>query len=375
MSDNEIIVSVLCITYNQKKYIADALDSVLSQKVDFPFELIIHDDASNDGTIDILEKYKAKYPDIIRIFYEETNRYSKGEDFVIPIIRNMVRGKYIALCEGDDYWIDSSKLQRQKEALDAHQECDMCACWGCTVTEDGTREVSQIRPRQSDGILSIKEVVLGGGQFLVTAGLFFRKEMFDDLYGMDSLDYSQQIRGALRGGILYLDRKMAVYRRYTQGSWTNNVLKNEIELDKQWNKERDLLKSFDERTDYQYHEIITERLKAYTHFDIQLENCMDEIEEVRNQFELPIYIWGMGRRGDALDSYCAKKGYRIDGICDATNNEVGQYTKYNTKIVSTEYVIKNAKTILASNKYVYDDLQRTDYQGLLFNFQKFMPLG
>ena len=375
MSDNDIVVSVLCITYNQKKYIVDALESILSQHVDFSFELIIHDDASDDGTTDILEEYQNRFPEIIRIISENTNQYSKGEDFVVPIIRSKARGKYIALCEGDDYWIDSSKMQLQKEALDAHPECDMCACWGCTVTEDGAREVSQIRPHNQDGILSLEEVILGGGQFLVTAGLFFRKEMFDDLYGMDSLDYSQQIRGALRGGIYYIDRKMAVYRRYTQGSWTNSVLKNEKELEKQWDKERNILKAFDERTDFKYHDIISERIKSYTCFETQLNNYSEEIKELIKQAKPPVYIWGMGRRGIALDNYCSKMKYKIDGICDVIDEEIGQYTIVKTPIVSTNNAIHNANTIFASNNYAYEDLKKSDYRGMLFNFQSFMPRG
>ncbi len=375
MGNREIEVSILCITYNQKKYIAKALDSMLSQITDFEYEIIIHDDGSTDGTIEIIKDYKEKNPEEICLLIEEDNRYSKGEDFVIPTIREYARGKYIALCEGDDYWTDSFKLQKQRDALEKHQVCDMCACWGSTVTEDGTREISQIRPLQQDGILDIREVILGGGQYLVTAGLFFKKDMLENLYGLDSLDYSLQIRGALRGGIYYLDQKMAVYRRYADGSWTNHVLKKDAKLEVQWDKERNLLKSFDEQTDYQYHEIIEERLKAYTSFEIQLNAHSEEIQRIMQQADAPVYIWGMGRRGVALEAYCKRCGYQIDGICDAIDEQIGECTQRQTLIVKTADVLKNAKTILASNRFAYQDIAKTDYKGQVYDFQEFMPRG
>ncbi len=116
------LVSICCITYNHKSYLGEAIDSFLMQDTEFPFEIIIHDDASVDGTVDIVQDYAEKYPDIIRIIVQTENQYSKGglinPRFVFPV----TRGKYIALCEGDDYWMDKTKLQKQVDFLEDHPE-------------------------------------------------------------------------------------------------------------------------------------------------------------------------------------------------------------------------------------------------------------
>lgn len=375
MVSTECEVTVLCTTYNQCQYLRRALDSILSQITDFSFEIVIHDDVSDDGTAEIIKEYERRYPDRVTAVFEEENQYSKGMDYIFKVINEHARGRYIALCEGDDFWTDNNKLQIQRDTLERHSECDMCACLGCTVTEDGDTEVSRISPRDDDGILPLQDVIMGGGQYLVTAGLFFRKEMCDDMYGLDSLDYSLQMRGALRGGIYYIHRNMAVYRRYAKGSWTNNVLRNDKELEKQWDKERRLLRSFDEHTGFKYHEVIQERLKAYTPFDVQLEEHSDEIEAIFKSCETPVYIWGMGRRGTALEDYCKEHHFSIDGICDAANSDLGKETIFGNSVYSTEEVITKAKTILASNQFAYKDLLDGDYKGAIIDFQQYMPLG
>jgi len=112
------LVSICCITYNHVSYIMEAIDSFLMQETTFPFEILIHDDASTDGTTDIIIDYANKYPDIIRTIIQTENQYSKGglinPRFVFP----KARGKYIALCEGDDYWTDKTKLQKQVNFLE-----------------------------------------------------------------------------------------------------------------------------------------------------------------------------------------------------------------------------------------------------------------
>ncbi len=368
-------VSVICNTYNQIDYICKALDSILSQKVSFEYEVIVHDDASTDGTTDIIREYETRYPDIIKAVCEEENQYSQGKSFFRTLIDNHVNGKYIALCEGDDYWIDNDKLRLQYEALENHPECDMCACWGCTVTEDGKQEVSQIRPRTEDGILSMEEVILGGGQYLVTAGLVFRRSMCDDMLGLSALDYSLQMLGALRGGMVYIDRKMAVYRRYSKGSWTNRVLKDDKNLKIQWDIEKRLLQTLDDNTEKKYHDTIIERLKAYRSFEEQLEENKTVIVETARNSEHPMFIWGLGRRGKSLERFFDKLNISVDGVCDAINENIGTSDEYDNRIVHTEYVLKNAKTILASTRWAYDDLKKADLNIKIIDFQQYMPFG
>lgn len=121
-------VTVWCLTYNQKEFIKDALDGFVMQKTSFPFEVIVHDDASTDGTTNIVNEYAKKYPEIIKPMIETENQWQKGGlKHIISIMNEKHRrGKYIAFCEGDDYWTDSLKLQRQVDFLEGHSEYSMC---------------------------------------------------------------------------------------------------------------------------------------------------------------------------------------------------------------------------------------------------------
>lgn len=107
----DIIVSVLCVTYNHEKYIEDAICSFLAQKTDFAYEIIIRDDASTDKTAEIIRSYAEDYPGIIRPIYEDHNTFGLVEPF--SVTRAVAKGKYLAYCEGDDYWIDPAKIQKQ----------------------------------------------------------------------------------------------------------------------------------------------------------------------------------------------------------------------------------------------------------------------
>ena len=120
------LVSVRCITYNQKKFIGQALDSFLIQKTNFPFEVVVHDDASTDGTANIIREYEKKYPLIIKPIYEEENQWSKPNNALGRIVNAALRGKYVAICEGDDYWIEENKLQMQVDFLENNPEYGMC---------------------------------------------------------------------------------------------------------------------------------------------------------------------------------------------------------------------------------------------------------
>ena len=351
---------------------------MLKQRTTFKYEIIVHDDASTDGTEDIVKKYQAEYPDIVKPIYENINQYSQGKDFLKQIILHEANGEYIALCEGDDFWIDEQKLELQYKSLEEHPECDMCACWGCTVSEDGHKEISQIRPRFQNGILKEEDIILEGGQYIVTAGLFFRKSMFCKILEFEknnSLDYEFQIKGGLRGGIYYLDRKMVAYRRYAQNSWTVNVLHNDKNLKMQWDFEKRMLRQLDIDTNGQYHTVIEKRLLRYTPFEEQLEDHKRDVFHVIRENPTQCYIWGLGRRGESLEKFFYNNNIQVSGVCDAMNNQINMTTKYGNRIVSTDYVLTNAKTIFASTKIAYDDLVKINFHGKLINFQQYMPLS
>ena len=121
--ENLPLVSICCITFNHEKYIDQTLEGFLMQKTNFSFEILIHDDASTDATADIIREYEAKYPNIIKPIYQTENQFSKGIRSMYGVF-NFPRatGKYIAMCEGDDYWIDENKLQSQADFLEQNED-------------------------------------------------------------------------------------------------------------------------------------------------------------------------------------------------------------------------------------------------------------
>ena len=261
--NNRIMVSVCCLAYNHEKYLRDALEGFVNQKTDFFYEVLIHDDASTDNTARIIKEYANKYPDKIKGIFQNENQYSQGVDVLGKYVYPRAKGRYIALCEGDDYWTDQNKLQMQFNALENHPESDMCAHraeWYNCLKE----EIIRIFPDIDDNrILSVEEVIYGEGGFLPTASLFFRKEIVLDPMPFQktwNIDYSLQIRGALRGGIVFVAKTMALYRFYTVGSWSSKKNDKTV-LETLNNKRKEMLNELNKDTDELYKEVIDKRLR------------------------------------------------------------------------------------------------------------------
>ena len=136
--DEEILVSIRCAVYNHEPYLRQCLDGFVMQKTTFRFEAVIHDDASKDGSARIIREYAEKYPDIIVPIFENENQYSKDRGSVFRIITEHCRGKYYASCEGDDYWTDPLKLQKQVDYLENHPECMLCFTNAIMRWDDGS---------------------------------------------------------------------------------------------------------------------------------------------------------------------------------------------------------------------------------------------
>ena len=122
----DTLVSIRCITYNHEHYISQALDGFLMQETTFPFEIVIHDDASTDGTTDIIKEYENKFPEIVKPIYETENQYSKKDNTMELLILPHLKGKYTAFCEGDDFWTNKKKLQMQVDFLENNPDYGFC---------------------------------------------------------------------------------------------------------------------------------------------------------------------------------------------------------------------------------------------------------
>lgn len=213
------LLSVRCITYNQEQYISQALDGFLMQKTNFPFEVIVHDDASNDRTADIIREYEKKFPKIIKPIYETENQYSKADGSLARIVNAACKGKYIAFCEGDDYWIDEKKLQMQVDFLEKNPEYGMCYTDVDIFIENENRWCKKI-VKNKVTVFDFENPYNTKG-YLCNCTWCFRKEIFDNL----SENKKIYIDGCLRlfydmllcSKMKFLDCVTSVYRRCNSG--------------------------------------------------------------------------------------------------------------------------------------------------------------
>ena len=220
-------VSVICNTYNQSRYIGSALDSFLMQETDFPFEVIVHEDASVDNTADIIREYEKKFPDIIKPIYEKENQYSKNRDIIMEIDLPAAGGKYIAFCEGDDYWTDKTKLQKSFDYMEKHDECSLVS--HLTEVESGTsKKRTKYNPDflQRGGIISSDEIILETN-IIQTSSFFMRRKLLDNNTAIfsrfRSFDWIMVVLAATEGYVYIIPQNMSVYRFMTAYSYSKDT--------------------------------------------------------------------------------------------------------------------------------------------------------
>lgn len=269
-----IRVSIICNAYNHEAYIADALEGFVMQKTTFPFEVLVHDDASTDNTAQIIREYEKKYPQFIKPIYQTENQYSKEEGLVSRIQFGRARGDYFAVCEGDDYWTDPLKLQKQFDAMERNPQVDMCAhqasMYDCRVG----KVMREVTPVHESRILTADEVIRGGGGYFATNSLFFRKSLQENIpffRQFMNFDYTIQIHGALRGGVLFLNDNMSVYRLMTNGSWSQRTSADPKKGAAHWQEIITMLSILDKDTVGKYSESIEwcKRFAAFSTLQIE----------------------------------------------------------------------------------------------------------
>lgn len=211
-------VSILCTTFNQEQYLRDALEGFLLQKTTFPFEVIIHDDASTDGTAALVKEYLDRFQDITYV-RERANCYSRGLS-VARSLREMCSGKYIAYCEGDDYWISEVKLQRQYDFMESHS--DFAICLHNAIVADLINQSAYLsEPDGADREKSVTELIAeGGGRVNPTASFFVRKEALNDVALGPVEDHFIMLSALEHGRAFWISRPLSVYRYGALGSFT-----------------------------------------------------------------------------------------------------------------------------------------------------------
>lgn len=261
------VVSICCITHNHEPYIEDALEGFFTQETDFPFEILIHDDASTDKTADIIREYEAAYPNVIKPMYQSENQYSKGKkpnpEFNFP----RAKGEYIALCEGDDYWIDANKLQIQVDFLKNNPEyglvhTDNSHYFQNTGIIDHSHKVKYY-PNPPNGfvfnILIIKN-------FISTLTVVAKKKVLTEAYEKLStwidknliIDYTLWLEVSRITKIMYIDKVTAMYR-ISAGTVSRPV--------NEYDKSLFLKKRYDIVNQFMLHYDIDVKIKEKFYFD------------------------------------------------------------------------------------------------------------
>lgn len=219
-------VSVGIITYNHERYLARAVESVLEQKTDFPFEIIIYEDCSTDRTREIALDFQRRHPETIRVLYSRAN-VGMGENVRRGIAA--CRGRYTAGCEGDDFWSDPLKLQKQFDALEAHPELNLCFTGGLVLNPDGSTERRWDYGSRAR-IVPVRELLRTPGMTAPTASLFYRAHVLhgtpDWIYGAPVMDIFHILAATHPNGAYYLPETTVTYRNMSVGSWSSQHADN-----------------------------------------------------------------------------------------------------------------------------------------------------
>jgi glycosyltransferase involved in cell wall biosynthesis len=207
------LVSIVCTTYNHARYVEQAIVGFLMQDTDFPFEVVIHDDVSTDHTRDIVSSYAARYPNLIRTVYQTENQYAQGKTSAVVAFGHC-RGKYIAFCEGDDYWTDPQKLQLQCDLLESDPSCAL-VFHNCRLQYEARGDTrDEVACHLSKSHFTLEDVVLEDW-FIPSQSMVFRRDALELppwVHRVFGLDYAMHLLLARQGRIAYIDRLMGVYR-------------------------------------------------------------------------------------------------------------------------------------------------------------------
>lgn len=219
-------VSVALLTYNHERYFAQAIESVLAQRVNFPYEIVIADDCSTDGAPAIIADYQRRFPDRIRVLPRPRN---------LGMLRNFMgmyaacRGEYVAILDGDDYWTSPDKLRLQVELLD--QQRDLAICFHrVEIVTDGALHLTTLHPPAGAVIQRSAEDLLRGDCIVAGATMLRRlfSELPDWIAEMAMPDWPTFVLHALHGGIGYIDQPMSVYRQHSSSDWTSRTRQQKL---------------------------------------------------------------------------------------------------------------------------------------------------
>ena len=298
-------VSIICNVYNHGKYVRDALEGFISQKTNFTFEVLVHDDASTDDSAAIIREYEQKYPDLIKPIYQTVNQYSQkvliDRTFQLP----RIKGKYVATCEGDDYWTDPMKLQKQYDFMEAHPEYALCTS-SADWLDMRSGKILNLCKTEQDRDVSMEEIILETkGRPFQYATFFTRTEIRCTMpkwtWAFGVGDTPLALHAATCGKVRMLSDCMAVYRNNAPDSWTSRISTDNARKIAAFNKMIGGLEAFNEATNHVHDEVVSLRIKRLRYFIARSNRDWKAMRssELREIYEARGF---KGRMSDAL--YC-----------------------------------------------------------------------
>ncbi|HLT88285.1 MAG TPA: glycosyltransferase [Sphingobacterium sp.] len=232
------LVSIIVTVFNHEEYLRECLDSLLSQITSFEFEIIIGEDGSNDNSRAICIEYAEKYPNKIRLFLRDRDTSVfpfKDRKLLLngAFTRKAIRGEYMAWCEGDDFWIDNSKLQVQFDFMERNRDCSLCFHTTKKIDEN-TKEEVVVRPviseKESEAKFNAQQILSGIRESIMTASIFMRSSVIKNLpywvYLAPTSDTTLIFLALKQGNVGFLNKTMASYRKFSSNSWSNQKLKS-----------------------------------------------------------------------------------------------------------------------------------------------------
>lgn len=278
INNDEIAVSISCTVFNHEKYLRRCLESLIMQKTNFKYEVLIHDDASTDNSATIIKEYEMKYPNIIKPIYQKENQHSQNVKinwtFQIP----RARGKYCAFCEGDDFWIDEYKIQKQFDAMEKNTEASMCV-HKVECVDEAENVVGKYFPEDSlsitDNRILCSEEVL---DYLVvrnvypfqTSSFFIRTSILLECVENRPRFMTVTKTGSInmmtycasKGSFIYFNKAMSAYRINSIGSWSmrQRNTENRICHLEEWIRSK---QAVDEFLEYRYSKNIEKQIIQY----------------------------------------------------------------------------------------------------------------
>ena len=268
------IVSICCPTFNHENYIAQALDGLLMQETNFPFEILVHDDASTDGTTNIIKSYQKKYPVIIKPMYQTVNQYQQGRS-ILEINQARAQGKYIAGCEGDDYWIDPYKLQKQVDFLESNPEIFVHSTNACVVDKYGKKIKENRGDFYDDFVVSVEALAFISIPFEYRTSIY-RNKYYDTITYNLKLGFGDTFLFATFAnfGPGYMSKDVtAAYRIHEQGVWSSII-----------HDKKQIIDSYAENLYKNLPQIIKPELRSLTYFR-KLYFCIRSDYRFRRKFK------------------------------------------------------------------------------------------